>query len=411
VTVHAAAPAGERMLSGVRVLDFTQYVAGPTATRLMAELGADVIKVEQGPGGDPSRTLPYVRDGRSAYFVQQNRGKRSLCVDLQKPEAVDLLRRLAGAVDVVVENYGPGVLERRGLDYATLQALNPRLIMASVSAFGRTGPLADRVGFDLIAQAFSGLVDMTGDPGGPPSWASVALADGNGGVHAFAALGYALYHRERTGRGQHIDISLVDALYHLHEINVQLYANSGGAHVPSRCGSRHPLLGPYGVYRGPKGWIALLVLDRQWPALVRALERPELLDDPRFGSGAARGQHRDVLAALIEDWMQRFPDDDAVLARLEAHRVPCAPVLSVAATVDHPHFRARDMLREVPDPVLGTVTIPGFPLKFSAFPELPDLRAPLLGEHNAEVLEELLGLDPETTATLLERGVLHRGAT
>src|SRR5690606_20287223 len=223
---------GARMLSGIRVLDFSQYVAGPTVTRMMAELGADVLKVEPAPGGDPARLLPLVRDGRSVYYIQQNRRKRSLCIDLRRPEGVDLVRRLAGKVDVVVENYGPGVLERRGLDYASLSREHPGLIMVSISAFGRTGPLSDRVGFDLIAQAFSGLVDMTGDPDGPPSWASVALADGNGGVHAFGAIGYALFHRERTGQGQHIDLSLVDALYHLHEINVQLYANSGRQQVP-----------------------------------------------------------------------------------------------------------------------------------------------------------------------------------
>lgn len=402
---------GARMLSGIRVLDFSQYVAGPTVTRMMAELGADVLKVEPAPGGDPARLLPLVRDGRSVYYIQQNRGKRSLCIDLRRPEGVDLVRRLAGKVDVVVENYGPGVLERRGLDYASLSREHPGLIMVSISAFGRTGPLSDRVGFDLIAQAFSGLVDMTGDPDGPPSWASVALADGNGGVHAFGAIGYALFHRERTGQGQHIDLSLVDALYHLHEINVQLYANSGRQQVPKRCGAHHPLLGPYGVYRGPEGWIALLVLERQWPSLVRALEQPELEHDPRFATPAARGANRKELAAIIEAWMARFPNNQEVLSRLEAQRVPCAPVMSVPDTIDHPHFRAREMVREVPDPLLGTVTIPGFPLKFSAFPKLPDIQAPLLGQHNEEVLGELLGLDAAACARLTEQGVLHRGDT
>ncbi|MDN5862495.1 MAG: CoA transferase, partial [Salinisphaera sp.] len=352
------------MLSGIRVLDFTQYLAGPTVTRFMAELGADVIKVEQAPGGDPSRLLPLLKDGRSVYFIQQNRGKRSLCIDFSRPQAHDLLRRLAAQVDVVVENFGPGVLEKRGLDWDSLRALNPRLIMASVSAYGRHGPLSDKVGFDLMAQAFSGLSHMTGDPDGPPYWVAAAIGDVSAGVHTFGAVACALFHRERTGEGQHIDISMIDALYHCHEVNVQVYANGSG-YVPIRPGVHHPLAGPMGYYRGPKGWIAILVLDRQWPALVAALGQPGLADDPRFATGTDRGANAAALADIIERWMGAFPDDESVLCALEAHRVPAAPVLSVAQTVEHPHFRAREMVRRVPDPLAGEVTIPGFPLKFS----------------------------------------------
>jgi crotonobetainyl-CoA:carnitine CoA-transferase CaiB-like acyl-CoA transferase len=396
-----------RILSGIRVLDFTQYLAGPTVTRFMAELGATVVKVELAPGGDPSRQLPLVRDGRSVYFVQQNRGKRSLCVDLAKEEAVSLLRALAAKVDVVVENFGPGVLEKRDLGYAQLSSSHPELIMASISAFGRTGPLAGKVGFDLMAQAFSGICHMTGDPAGPPQFVHAGIADVVAGVHAFGAIAAALFHRGRTGRGQAIDIALVDSLYHAHELNVQAFANSGGEYQPIRGGSQHPLAGPYGIYRGPKGWIALLVLDRQWPAMVAALGRPDLLTDPRFATGALRGRNRAELARIIEDWMGAFASDAAVLEALERHRVPAAPVLSVADTVSHPYFRAREMIRRVPDPILGEVTIPGFPLKFSGFPELPALRAPLLGEHNADVLREHLGFDDARVRDLTARGVLH----
>ncbi|MBI2963046.1 MAG: CoA transferase [Deltaproteobacteria bacterium] len=400
-------PADARMLSGIRVLDFTQYLAGPTVTRFMVELGAEVIKVEQAPGGDPSRMLPFVRDGRSAYFVQQNRGKQSLCVDLSNAEAAELLRALAAKVDVVVENYGPGVLEKRGLAYADLSKQKPALIMASISAFGRTGPLAGKVGFDLMAQAFSGLSHMTGDPQGPPQFVHMGIADVSSGVHAFGAIAAALFHRQRTGRGQWIDVAMVDALYHCHELNVQAYANSGGAYVPLRGGSQHPATGPYGIYRGPQGWIALLVLDRQWPAMAEALGQPGLVSDPRFETGPLRGRNRAELTRIVESWMQTFPDDAAVLAALERHRVPAAPVLSVAETVGHPHFEARQMIRRVPDRILGEVTIPGFPLKFSEFPQLPELHAPLLGEHNAAVLRELLAFDETRIADLAARGVLH----
>ena len=185
------------MLDGITVLDLTQYFAGPSATRLLAELGADVIKVELAPGGDPSRILPVGREGRSGYYVQQNRGKRAICVDFANPEAWALLRRLAGKVDVVVENFGPGVLEKRGLDYASLSEAHPRLIMASISAFGRQGPWSHKVGYDQVAQAVSGLMALTGEPDGPPLFAGIPVADGSSGIHAFAGLGWAMYHRER----------------------------------------------------------------------------------------------------------------------------------------------------------------------------------------------------------------------
>jgi len=394
------------MLSGCRVLDFTQYLAGPTVTRLMAELGADIIKVEQAPMGDPARLLPFIKNGRSAYFVQQNRGKKSLCLDFAKPESVALLHSLATTVDVVVENYGPGVMEKRSLDYASLKKINPKLIMVSVSAFGRKSPLSHRVGYDLIAQAFSGIMHMTGDPNGPPQFVGLGIADVGSGVHAFAALGYALYYRERTGVGQHIDMAMVDALYHMHEVNVQGYTSSDGQYVPVRAGSHHPLVCPCGTFKGPQGWIVILVLDRQWPSLTRAMGKPELRDDPRFVTGAERGKNQKELIALIEAWLQSFPSDEAALQALEEHRVPSAPVMSIVDTLKHPYFKARNMVRTVPDPLLGEVTIPGFPFKYSAFPDLPDIQAPLLGEHNAEVLNAQLGYTAEQVAELREKGVL-----
>ncbi|HUE39123.1 MAG TPA: CoA transferase, partial [Candidatus Binatia bacterium] len=202
-------------------------------------------------------------------------------------------------------------------------------------------------------------------------------------------------------------VAMVDSLYHMHEVNVQVYVNGGGAYVPMRSGSQHPIAGPYGIYRGPQGWIALLVLDRQWPGMVAALGRPDLATDPRFTTNGLRGQNRAELTPIVEEWMQTFVSDEAVLEALERHRVPAAPVLTVADTVTHPHFQAREMIRRVPDPILGEVTIPGFPLKFSEFPELPALTAPTLGEHNAEVLREHLGYDERRIRELAQSGVLY----
>jgi crotonobetainyl-CoA:carnitine CoA-transferase CaiB-like acyl-CoA transferase len=399
------------LLAGTTVLDFTQYLAGPTATRLMAELGADVIKVEQATSGDPARAIPFVKEGRSVYFIQQNRGKKSLCVDFNRPEGVELIKALVPKVDVVIENYGPGVLEKRGLDYTSLRAINPGLIMCSVSIFGRQGPLSHLTGYDYIAQAYAGIMDMTGDPDGPPRFVGVAIADGIAGVNAFAALGYALLHRDRTGRGQFVDISMVDALYHMHSVEVQMFAATGGVYQPKRFGIHHHLSCPQGVFRSTDGYIVILALDRQWPGVARALGKPELIDDPRFAKFDQRGVHRDELIEMIETWLQSFPNDRAALDVLAKHRVPAAPVLTVEETIEHPHFVARQMVRRVPDPVLGEVTIPGFPFKFSDYPDLLPLAAPRLGEHNGEVLERYLGRSRGSVSGLQNRGVLHSAST
>ena len=395
------------MLADVKVLDFTQYLAGPTITRFMAEMGAQIIKVEQAPMGDPARLLPAIKNGRSGYFVQQNRGKQSICLDFAQPEAIELLKSLAAKVDVVVENYGPGVMEKRGLDYVSLRKINPRIIMASISAFGKTGPLKHKVGYDLIAQAFSGLMHMTGAPDGSPMFVGMGIADQGSGVHAFSAIGYALYYREKTGIGQHIDISMVDALFHMHELNVQAYGLTGGAFVPGRGGSHHPLVSPCGAFKGPQGYIVVLVLDRQWPLMAKAIGRPDLIDDPRFATGADRGKNQRELIPLIENWMKAQGTDEAVLKIFEEYRVPSAPVMSVVDALDHPYFKGRNMIRKVTDPLLGELTIPGFPLKFSEFPDLPTIEAPLLGEHGAGVLKEYLGLSEGEVDQLRAAGVIH----
>lgn len=394
------------ILSGLKVLDFTQYVAGPTVTRLMAALGAYVIKVEQAPTGDLLRLAPWLREGRSSCFVQHNRGKRSLAVDLEDPAGLALIAELVGCVDVVVENYGPGVMERRGLGYEDLRALNPGVIMASVSAFGREGPLSHRVGFDPIAQAYSGLMHMIGDPDGPPTAVGIAVSDTTAGLNCFGALGYALYHRERTGVGQHLDISLVDTMLQNHELGISAYAVSEGEYTPHRIGRHHPLVCPCGVFRGPQYWIVLLAMDNQWPNLCRAMDRPDLEHDPRFASAPLRAEHQIELIALIESWMAAQGSDDAVMAAFERHRVPGERVRTPIDAITDEHFLARGMIDHIPDPILGLVPAPGVPLKFSESPVLAGLPAPLLGQHNEEILAAMLGWSAEEVATLAAKGVL-----
>lgn len=398
------------ILDGVRVVDMTQYLAGPTVTRLLAEMGADIVKLERPPHGDPGRAFAVIEDGRSAWFVQQNRGKKSLCVDHDDPRGREILDALLAEADVFVENFGPGVLEKRGLDWPTLHAEHPGLIMVSVSGYGRTGAYSDRTAFDLIAQAQSGIMYMTGNPDGPPQPVGTSVGDVGAGVHATAALGFALYHRERTGRGQHLDISMVDSLFHMHEMNVAGPALTGFRWKPTRAGHQSRVNAPQGAYRGPEGWLVLHVMDRQWPAMCAAMGRDDLRHDERFEGLRPRQKNRAELNSIIETWMAGFATDDDVLAVLEAHRVPCAKVLAPYEAIGHPHFESRGMIRRVEDPIIDEVVIPGSPLRFSEQPEPLDLRAPLLGEHNQAVLAAL-GYSAGDVEAMVAAGVLHHGET
>jgi CoA:oxalate CoA-transferase len=236
-----------------------------------------------------------------------------------------------------------------------------------------------------------------------------ALGDTNGAVHGFASLGYALFHRERTGQGQHVDIAMTDCLFHFHEGQLQMHHMTGGEVVPRRFGTRHTVVFPAGSFRSPQGWIVIIALDLQWANLCRCIGRPDLIDDPRMQSNTDRAVHRDELTAAIEGWMASLPSDEAVLEELERHHVPAGPVLSPLDAHGHPHFVARDMVRWVDDPQVGQVPIPGFPFKFGAQPELPDIRAARLGEHNEEVLAERLGYSEDRLAALHAAGVLQRG--
>ncbi len=393
-------------LEGFRVLDFTQYLAGPSCTRMLAEMGADVIKVELPPYGDPIRGTPPRRNRRSGYFVQQNRGKRSVCIDLATPEGVQAVKDLIPQIDVVVENFSAGVMARRGLDYESLSAINPRLVMASVSGFGQDGPMAHKTSFDLIAQAFSGLMHVTGEADGPPLFVGAGIGDCAAGFTAFAAIGYALLRRTMTGKGTYIDVSMVDSLFHMHEINVMMPSVTEGKWRPMRAGRHHPAVCPGGAFKAPQGWIVILCGEPQMGALWQALGRPELAEDPRFRRNNDRLTHLEEFVALVEDWMATFATDAEVLAALEACRVPCGPVLDPSEAVHHPYFQHRRMVRQVTDPLAGTFDIPGFPIKFSDAPPEPDLATPALGEHNGDVLRELAGYDDERIAALEAAGVL-----
>jgi CoA:oxalate CoA-transferase len=394
-----------RWLDGIVVLDLTRYVAGPVCTRLLVEMGADVIKVEQPPYGDPNRSSRPRINRRSGAHIQQNRGKRSVCIDINTEAGADLVRELVAHVDVVVENFSPGIMDRKGLGYEALTDIKPDIVLASISGFGQTGPLADQPCFDLVAQGYAGLMHMTGEPDGPPTFAGVAIADSNAGVHAFAAIGHALFHRERTGEGTHLDIAMVDSLLHFQEYAIHA-SSMDPDFVDMRSGREHSSISPAGAFRGPEGWLTILCTEAQVGNLWAAMGRPELAADPRFDTNPHRTEHREEIRELVEGWMATFDTDADVLAALTGARVPAGPILAPHDALTHPHFIERGLVRVVEDPRAGSVAIPAFPFRSTA-PLPPDEHeTAALGEHNAEVLGGILGVSRERLAELEREGVL-----
>ena len=397
------------MLDGIRVLDLTQYLSGPTSTLLMARLGADVIKVEPGPRGDLARLLPIIEGETSSYFVQQNRGKRSICIDLSTDEGIALVRRMAAECDVLVENFAQGVLERKGLGPDRLRADNPGLIYASISAYGRTGSKSHLPGFDLIAQAYGGMTALTGEPDGAPISAGAPMADVSAGYLAFAAIGHALFARTRTGEGQFIDTSMVDAIFAMHPFAVQGPSVTNGKARLKRTGRHFGSVPPAGTYKGPDGWIVLQVLDAQWPRLCEAAAAIGLGDDERFTDSRLRQTNKLVLMDVLQAWMDTYESNEALLAHLEAHRLPAAPVVDPADAHLDPWFIEQGAVVEVEDPDMGTMRVPGVPLRMSAMPDRPvEPPAPQLGQQSTEILADLLSMSTDEIAALAAAKTISR---
>lgn len=396
----------EHILTGLKVLDFTRAVAGPTCTRMLAEMGADVIKIEAAPDGDLVRNISKFTDERSLYYIQQNLNKKSVCLDLRDPRALDMIRELVPHVDVVVQNFKPGVMASMGLDYDSLKALREDIILCSISALGQTGPLALKPGYDYIAQAYAGITSMIGDPDEPPYFPHAAIGDVSTGVHAALAVTSALLYHARTGKGQHLDIGLLDVYYHCHEVNVHQYSGSHGELQPKRTGRHMGYIAPAGIFAANNGSVLIMAFLHHWKDLCTAMGRPELIDDEIYGNDTGRLEHIDGTVAIIEAWLATLPDVDSAIEILEAHNVPCAPILSVADTVTHPHLVQRGTVRTITDRIAGEFQIPGNPLRFSEFPEPPDYEAATLGQHNREVLRDVLGKDAATIDSLYADGVL-----
>ena len=383
-------------LNGVRVLDVTQVMAGPFCAMLLCDMGADVIKVEA-PAGDSSRRMAGARGDDSAAFNAVNRGKRGIVLNLKMEAGRTALRRLASSADVLIENFRPGVMAQFGLDYADLRQDNERLIYASISGYGRTGPSRGKGGFDLVAQGVSGLMSVTGEAGRPPVKAGVPITDLGAGLFALAGILAALHHRERSGRGQHIDTSLVDSGVALSVWEATELFSSGV--VPQPLGSAHRMSAPYQAIRCADGYITLgAANDRLFARLCEVLGHPEWSAEPDYATDSDRVTHRESLAARIEAVTVEQPR--AVwIERLDGRDIPCGLINDYREVMRDPHVRARQMVVETDHPTLGTISTLGTPLKLSETPLVPGRPAPLLGQHTDDVLREV-GYTAEEISTL-----------
>jgi crotonobetainyl-CoA:carnitine CoA-transferase CaiB-like acyl-CoA transferase len=391
-------------LAGTRVIDLTQAMAAPFCTMNLADMGADVIKVEPPGEGEPTRRLAAVkRNGHSATFMTMNRGKRGLTADLKHPDGVALVTRLARTADVFVQNYRPGVVERMGLGWEALRQVNPRLVYCSISGFGATGPYAGRGGYDLVAQGMSGIISVTGDEDGPPAKSGVPLSDLAAGLFGAYGILCALECRERTGEGQLVDTSLLEAALALTVWESAEYWATG--RPPRPLGSAHRLAAPYQAIRAADGYFTVGANnDKLFEGLCRAIGRTDLLSDPRFKSRAARLEQRRALIPELEKTTVSAPRAHW-LARLDAEGVPSGPINTYAEALADPQSLARQMVVDLVHPGAGPIKALGIPVKLSDTPGAVDRPAPLLGEHTTEILTEL-GYSAAEQRALRDRGVI-----
>ena len=374
-------------LHGVKVLELAQIMAGPTCGMLLADLGANVIKVERVPGGDDTRTMsrPSVA-GESAAFMAMNRNKRGIALNLKLPAAKEALKRMAKRADVLTENYRKGALDKLGLGYEALKGLNPALIYCSISGYGRTGPYADKGGFDLIAQGMSGLMAITGEPGGAPVKSGSPVCDINAGILAALGIVSAYVHRMKTGEGQLVDTSLFEAGVQQTYWSSAIYFATGAAPGPS--GSAHILSAPYQAFRAADGWLNIGGANQaNWERLARVLEAPEWIADERFRSNAERMKNLNALTELMSARLKTRSVREWIAA-LEVEGVPCGPINSIADMAADPQTAARKMVVELEHPRAGRTRALGLPIKLSASPGQVTRPAPLLGQHTREVLAE-----------------------
>ncbi|RMH58512.1 MAG: CoA transferase [Candidatus Hydrogenedentota bacterium] len=393
------------VLDGIKVLDLSRILAGPYGTQILADHGADVWKIEIPKKGDDTRHFgPPFLNGESAYFLSVNRNKRSITVNLKTERGVEIVRRLAAKADVVIENFRPGALVKYGLDGPTLLRDHPRLIYCSISGFGQTGPWAERPGYDLAIQGMGGLMSLTGEPDGPPMKVGTSIADILSGIYAAQGILLALYHRERTGRGQLVDVSMLDGQVSLLTYQAGIYFAEGVS--PTRKGNQHPTICPYETFRAADGYFNLAVgNDKLWSIFCGVIHRRDLEEDERFRTNPDRVRNRDLLFPILQEIFSREPVA-FWLEELEKVGIPAGPIFSVGEVLELEQTRAREMVVEAEHPRAGRIRMTGIPIKLSEEPGEVKSAPPLLGEHTEEILREVLEMDDDTIRRLKNDGVI-----
>jgi CoA:oxalate CoA-transferase len=394
-----------KALADVKVLDFTQYLSGPHCTSVLCELGAEIIKVERPGTGEPERkAAPVTPKGESYQFMAYNRGKKSVTLNLKNPEGLEIAKKLVAQCDVLVENFAPGVLERLGLSYEVASEINPKIIYASISGFGQSGPRRDQVTFDVVGQAMGGLMSVTGYEGGEPLKVGVSLADYMGGYNGVIAILAALHHKAVTGEGQYIDISMQDSIWAMVFPDRADYFDT--LVPPKRIGNRLSSSAPFGSYKAKDGYVVVCTItDGQWQNVLKAIEREDLSDDERFRSRVLRAKNMADVESVMNNWLKDKTVEEA-LDVFKKFQVPCSPVPTFEEVANDPQILHREMIIEVEQPVSGKVKLSGSVYKMSKTPGNRKFSIPLVGEHNQEIYGELLGLDKNKIETFKEKGII-----
>ena len=394
-------------LAGIRVIDYSHFLAGPHMSRCLSAMGAEVIKVERPVAGDAGRASPTLVKGQSGYFMQQNMGKQGLCINLRDPRGLEMMHKLTDSADVFVENYRPGALKKLGLGYDELSERNPKLVYCSVSAYGHTGPDSHRPGFGLIAEAKSGAMSLIGVPGEPPPLFRMPIADMYAGMHGVSAICAALFGRVSSGLGQHIDIALYDCMVSMHDFAAQSYLMSDGKELPVQTGHDLPQSTVYGVFAAQDGYLVIAAqMTDTWKALARLMGGEAYAADTRLHDQAGRNANREAILAKVRDWTMAQASVQACCAALDAAGVPAAPVQTIDQVLSDPQTLARGMVVEQDHPVLGKIKLPNLPFRFSDCDTSPSGPAPLLGQHNRQIAASV-GYSPQEIDTFVREGVLY----
>ncbi|MBN1829990.1 MAG: CoA transferase [Deltaproteobacteria bacterium] len=391
-------------LTNIRVLDLTRVLAGPFCTMLLGDLGADIIKIEAPGLGDDSRSFPPFIGEESAYFMNLNRNKRSITLDLKTPEGKGVFLDLVKCSDVVIENFRPGTMEKMGLSYEELSKINPSIVYSSISGFGQYGPYRDLPGYDIIGQAMGGIMSITGWPDSPPTRTGTAIADVLGGLCSCIGILSSLMARKNIGRGQHVDVSLVDSVVSAMETIIQIYLVE--KREPQRVGNRYEFIYPYDSFPAKNGWIVIGIgNDKLWREFCRAIGREDLLEVEDYKTNVSRVKNNAKVKQIVEEWTLRHDVKDVVDFLLE-RKIPCAPIYGVKDIVNDEHIaKARAMILDVEHPTAGPTKIVGLPIKLSHTPGAVKTPAPLLGQHTDEILREVLSYSEDTIDRLQQKNI------